>query len=68
MNSEIYLQEKLFSDRYRDILSFFHLDDMMDYLFPLDDSNIPFCLLTNDTLAVYSHLYYNTYRKDINKI
>lgn len=65
LHTDIYLKEDLFNDRYRTMLSFFHFDDIMSYVYPMDEGNIPFSTLTDDTLAVYSHLYYNTYRKDM---
>jgi hypothetical protein len=64
INSEIYIREKYFSEVYRKALHFFKLDDIMSYTYPLDDNDIPFNVATEDNLAIYTHLYHNTYRKD----
>lgn len=61
---EYYLREDYFTGKYKEMLEFFKLDDMMSYTYPLEENDLPFNVLQTDTLAVYSHLYYNTYRKD----
>lgn len=64
---DIYLREMYFSEVYQNVLRKFKFDDIMEYLFPLeDDGGLPFNPVCEDTLAIYTHLYYNTYRKDIN--
>lgn len=62
--SDIYIREKYFSGRYKKALRFLKFDIVMASAYPLDDDNIQFAVITDDTLAIYSHLYYNTYRKD----
>lgn len=64
--SGIYLREMYFSEIYQNILNFFNFDDIMTSVYPLDESDsLPFDIFNSDNLAVYSHLYHNTYRKDI---
>ena len=66
IESEIYIREEYFSDVYRCALDFFRFDGLLSYTYPLeDDGGLPFNMVTDDNLAIYSHLYYNTYRKDI---
>ena len=64
IESEIYIREDYFSDKYKKVLEFLKLDDIMSYSYPLEDTDLPFDIMKKDTLALYSHLYYNTYRKD----
>ena len=64
----IYLQEGCFEDEYRHSLEFLKLDDTMLSVFPIDDNGIPFIPFDDDVLSVYSHLYHNTYRKDLCEI
>ena len=62
--SNYYIREDYFVNKYKNVLSFFKLDEMMNYAYPLEDNGLPFNMIQNDALAIYSHLYYNTYRKD----
>lgn len=64
----IYLQDIYFDDEYRQALEFLKLDDTMLSTFPIDDGGIPFSPFDEDVLSIYSHLYHNTYRKDISDI
>lgn len=68
VSSNIYLREAYFSNIYSEALNFFKLDNVMDYIYPLEENDIPFNMLDEDKLAIYSHLYHNTYRKDIDEI
>lgn len=68
ISSDIYIKEKYFSDIYRKALHFFKFDDIISYTYPLDENDIPFNTATEDNLAIYSHLYYNTYRKELNEL
>lgn len=68
LTSDIYIREKYFSDIYRDALHFFKLDTIMAYTYPLEDNDIPFVAAEEDKLSIYTHLYHNTYRKELNKI
>lgn len=65
---DIYIREKYFSDEYRKILNFFAFDDIMSYSYPMDECDIPFKVITDDNLAIYSHLYHNTYRKELSEL
>ena len=66
ISNDVYIREDYFKEQYRKVLSFLHLDDILSYAYPLEESDeLPFNILTQDNLAVYSHLYHNTYRKDI---
>ena len=62
---EYYIKESYFKSKYRKALHTLNLDDLMAYAYPLDDNDIPFNVVKIDTLAVYTHLYHNTYRKDL---
>jgi hypothetical protein len=62
--TDIYIREDYFIDRYKKALHFFKFDEILAYTYPLDDNDIPFLTITEDSLAIYTHLYYNTYRKD----
>jgi len=64
-NSKLYIKECYFSDVYKKILEFFRFDDVVSYACPLEENSIPFNIVTEDTLAIYTHFYHNTYRKDI---
>ena len=67
IESDIYIREEYFSNIYRNALEFFRFDCLLAYTYPLEeDGGLPFNMVTDDNLAIYSHLYYNTYRKDIN--
>lgn len=65
--SDIYLRAEYFSEKYKNVLEFFNFDEIMSYAYPLDDNDFPFKMFTDDMLAVYTHFYHNTYRKDILK-
>ena len=66
---DIYIREEYFNDKYRNMLEFFQLNDIMAYAYPMEESDsLPFNLICDDTLSIYTHLYHNTYRKDIYKI
>jgi hypothetical protein len=66
ISSNIYIREEYFKTQYQKVLSFFQLNNILSSTYPLDDSDCPpFNLFHNDNLAIYSHLYHNTYRKDI---
>ena len=62
---EYYIKEKYFKSKYKKVLNLFNLDELMAYAYPMDESDIPFNILKLDTLAIYTHLYFNTYRKDL---
>jgi hypothetical protein len=64
ISSNIYIREKYFIKPYRKALHFFKFDDVLACTYPLDDDDIPFIDVSDDNLAIYTHLYYNTYRKD----
>jgi hypothetical protein len=68
LSSDIYIREAYFKDVYRKALHFFKLDEILAYTYPLDDGDIPFLVIAEDTLAIYTHLYYNTYRKEIDNL
>ena len=64
--TDVYVNSLYFINKYRQVLDFFKLNDTLSTVYPLEETDsVPFILFTNDTLAIYSHLYQNTYRKDI---
>ena len=66
LNPDIYIHSSYFKEEYHKLLEFFHFDELLSYVYPLDEfDDIPFSVIEDDTLAIYSHLYFNTYRKDM---
>lgn len=66
ISKDVYVRSNYFINKYRNMLEFFKLDDILLTAYPLDESDCPpFNLFMSDNLAIYSHLYQNTYRKDI---
>ena len=65
---DIYLRSSYFSEVYRKALCLFKFDELMSYACPLEDYGIPFNAMTEDKLSIYSHLYHNTYRKELSEL
>ena len=69
IDTHILLKEEYFIEEYRRALQTLKFNNIISSTFSMDDADIPpFNIITDDSLAIYSHLYYNTYRKDIGKI
>ena len=64
--SDLYLREIYFDEPYRKMLAIFNFDESMGLAYPLEETDAPpFSMYDYDALSIYSHLYQNTYRKDI---